>query len=345
MGTTFDVQGIEARAELVQKPQGAWRGSLGTQYYFRDFLAQGAEAYIAPNRTEQLSAFALQEYGDGPFQVEGALRYEKTRVDSVPLGLERDFGAFSGALGLAYENQGDDVLRAGINLSRVARAPSAEELYSNGPHIATQAYEVGDPDLAIERAWGAEAFIRGQKGSLDFSLAAYRNWFDDYIYLSETGAEEDGLPVFIHLQQDATYTGAEGEIGWTFLDTGNTTFHTDLRGEYVRAKLADGSNVPRIPPLSLTAALEAAGSSWKLRGEVEHYAAQNNIAGFETETDGFTMVNAIATWKPLAADPSLSVIVKAENIFDVTGRRHTSFTKDFVPMPGRNISITARMSL
>lgn len=344
VGTTFDVQGIEARAELVQKPQGAWRGSLGTQYYFRDFLAQGAEAYIAPNRTEQLSAFALQEYGDGPFQVEGALRYEKTRVDSVPLGLERDFGAISGALGLAYENQGADVLRAGINLSRVARAPSAEELYSNGPHIATQAYEVGDPDLAIERAWGAEAFIRGQKGSLDFSLAAYRNWFDDYIYLSETGAEEDGLPVFVHLQQDATYTGAEGEIGWTFFDTGSITFHTDLRGEYVRAKLADGSNVPRIPPLSLTAALEAAGSSWKLRGEVEHYAAQNNIAGFETETDGFTMINAIATWKPLAADPSLSVIVKAENIFDVTGRRHTSFTKDFVPMPGRNISITARMS-
>lgn len=79
VGTTFDVQGIDARAELVQAPQGAWRGSLGTQYYFRDFLAQGAEAYIAPNRTEQLSAFALQEYGDGPVQLEGALRYEKTR--------------------------------------------------------------------------------------------------------------------------------------------------------------------------------------------------------------------------------------------------------------------------
>ena len=345
VGTTFDVQGIEARAELVQNPHGAWRGSLGTQYYFRDFLAQGAEAYIAPNRTEQLSAFALQEYGDGPFQVEGAVRYEKTRVDSVPLGLQRDFGAVSGVLGLAYESQGEDVLRAGVNLSRVARAPSAEELFSNGPHIATQAYEVGDPDLAIERAWGVEAFVRGQAGALDYSLAAYRNWFDNYIYLSETGDEEDSLPVFLHLQQDATYTGAEGEIGWTFLDTGSTTFHTDLRGEYVRAKLADGSNVPRIPPLSFTAALETAGNNWKLRGEVEHAAAQNDVAAYETTTDGFTMVNAIATWKPLASDPSLSVILKAENIFDATGRRHTSFTKDFVPMAGRNISVTARMSL
>ncbi|MBX7514167.1 TonB-dependent receptor [Qipengyuania sp. GH38] len=342
VGTVFDVQGMEARAELIQNPNGRWRGSLGLQYYFRDFFAEGEEAYVAPNRTEQISLFALQEYGDGPIQLEGALRYETTNVDSVPLGVERDFDAFSGAIGLAYD--GPQAFRAGVNLSRVARAPSAEELFSNGPHIATQQFEIGDVDLGIERAWGAEIFARGRLGNVEFSVAAFKNWFDDYIYLSETGEEEDELPVFEYLQQDATYQGLEGELIWRFLDTGNFALTADLRGELVDAELSDGSNVPRIPPLSLMGALEASTGSLDLRGEVEWVDAQDEVAAFETPTDGFTFVNAIATWRPIAADPSVSVIVKAENIFDVTGRRHASFTKDFVPMAGRNFSASLRVS-
>lgn len=66
VGTVFDVQGIEARAEFIQRERGAWRGSFGTQYYVRDFDAVGTEAYVAPNRTQQFALFALQEYGNGP---------------------------------------------------------------------------------------------------------------------------------------------------------------------------------------------------------------------------------------------------------------------------------------
>ena len=343
VGTIFDVQGIEARAELVQDPVADLRGSVGLQYYFRDFFAEGAEAYIAPNRTEQLSVFALQEYGNGPVQLEGALRYESTDVDSVPLGLERSFDGFSGALGLAW--QADPSVRFGVNLSRVARAPSAEELFSEGPHIATQQFEIGDPDLTMERAWGAEVFARGIAGDFEFSLAAYRNWFDDYIYLSETGTEEDELPVFVYLQQDATYSGIEGELIWNFYEGDTLDLSADFRAEYIEAELADGSPVPRIPPLGLLGALVADAGDFSLRGEVEWFDAQRDVAAFETETDGFTLLNASATWRPLRGEPSVTVILKAENLLDETGRRHASFTKDFVPLPGRNVSVTLRMSI
>ena len=342
VGTVFDVQGIEARAELLQDPDSVLRGSIGTQYYFRDFAAEGAEAYVAPNRTEQISFFTLQEYGNGPLQLEGALRYEMTDVDSVPLGIQRDFDGVSGAIGLAYD--ATPTIRTGVNLSRVSRAPSAEELFSNGPHIATQQFEVGDPDLDVEKAWGVELFARGTVGPVDLSLAAYRSWFDDYIYLSETGAEEDELPVFEYLQQDATYSGIEGQIAWTFVDTPGFDLTADLRGEYIDAELDSGPNVPRIPPLSLMGALEADTGNLTLRGEVEWFDDQNEVAAFETPTDGFTFVNAAATWRPLQNDPTLAVILKAENIFDEEGRRHSSFTKDFVPLPGRNISVTLRLS-
>ena len=342
VGTVFDVAGIEARAELVQNTAGRWRGSWGLQYMARDFDAVGAEAYVAPNRTEQLALFALQEYGDGPIQLEGALRYETTDVDSVPLGLSRSFDTLSGAIGLAYD--GPRAFRAGVNLSRVARAPSAEELFSNGPHIASQAFEIGDPDLVTERAWGVELFARGRAGDLEFNLAAFKNWFDDYIYQLETGAEEDGLPVFQYLQQDATYAGVEGEVSYTFLDTANFDLTADLRAEYVRAKLSDGTDVPRIPPLGVMGALEASTGRFDVRGEVEWFADQTRTAPFETATDGFTMVNASITWHPLRGNDGVTLVLKADNIFDVTGRRHASFTKDFVPLAGRNISASLRAS-
>lgn len=342
VGTTFDVQSLESRLELVQNDRGASRGSVGIQYRFRDFFAEGAEAYIAPNLTDQFAVFALQEYGNGPFQVEVAARYEATRVEDTANRIERDYDAFSGAVGLAFE--GDDAFRTGVNLSRVERAPSAEELFSNGPHIATQAFEIGDPDLVPESAWGVEGFVRGRVAGIEFSGAVYHQWFDNYIYLTETGEEEDELPVFQYLQQDATYYGAEGEASFPIFDNGGFGLVGDVAATYIRAELDDGTNVPRIPPLSLLGGLELETDSFDVRGEVQWFAEQDEVAEFETPTDSFAFVNLSATWRPVRGQENIAVIVAADNVFDVTGRRHASFTKDFVPLPGRNFKASVRLS-
>ncbi|MXO86573.1 TonB-dependent receptor [Altererythrobacter aurantiacus] len=342
VGTVFDVSGIEARAELVQNPFGALRGSLGFQYYTRDFEAIGEEAFVAPNETEQFALFALQEYGNGPIQLEGSVRYENTSVDSMTLGIERDFDTISGAIGVAYE--ADDAFRTGVNVSRVARAPAGEELFANGPHIATQAFEIGDPDLESEKAWGVELFARGRRGDAEFSVAAFRNWFDDYIYLAQTGEEEDDLPVYAFLQQGATYTGIEGQLIYDFVDTDDLRLGTDLRAEYVRAELDDDTDVPRIPPLGLSAALFAEMGQFDARGEVEWYEDQTRVAPFETTTDGYTFVNASLAWRPFEDNDAIRLLVSVDNIFDVTGRRATSFTKDFVPLAGRNFKASIRAS-
>ncbi len=342
VGTTFDSEAIEARAELVQNPRGTSRGAIGLHYRFRDFAADGAEAYVAPNLTDQISVFALQEFGRGPFQIELAGRYELTDVSAPTLGLERDFDTLSGALGLIFE--GEETFRTGINLSRAERAPSAEELFSNGPHIATQAFEIGDPDLASEKAWGIEGFVRGKTDWATFNLAVFKQWFDDYIYLSETGDEEDELPVFAYLQQDAEYFGVEGDVRVPLLDTGSLALLADFAGSYVRATLGDGSNVPRIPPVSLLGALEAQTRAFDVRGEVQWFAEQDKVAAFETPTDGFTLVNALVSWRPLKTNENLTLQFAADNIFDVSGRRHASFTKEFVPMAGRNFRVSARLS-
>ncbi len=342
IGTTFDSKSIEARAELTQKETGPLRGSLGVQYTYRDFFAEGAEAYVPPNITDQFAVFALQEYGAGPFQIEGAGRVEFTDVEAQEVGVARDFTTFSGALGLVWE--GEQALRAGVNLSRVERAPSAEELFSNGPHIATQAFEIGDPTFDVESAWGVEAFARGTVGTAQFSVAVFQQWFDNYIFLEETPDEEDGLPVFVYRQDDANYFGVEGEVTFPFYNDGNLTLLTDLRGSYINAELDDGSAIPRIPPVELLGALEAQTPAFDFRAEVQWFGEQDDVAAFETETDAFTLVNASVAWRPLPSRENVTVLVGVDNIFDVVGRRHASFTKDFVPLAGRNAKASVRVS-
>ena len=342
VGTVFDSTSVEARAELVQNAGGVLRGSTGLQYQHRDFFAVGAEAYVPPNLTDQVAIFTLQELGTGPFQIEAAARAEFTNVEAQTLGIERDYDTFSGALGVVYE--GIEGIRIGLNGSRAERAPSAEELFSNGPHIATQAFEIGNPDLDTESAWGLEAYARGEIGAGTFNLAVYKQWFDNYIFLEETGLEEDDLPVFLYLQQDADFWGVEADFSYPVIDTDGFRLLTDLRASYVEAELADGTAVPRIPPLSLLGALEAQTQAFDVRGEVQWFDGQNRVTSFETPTDSFTLVNALVAWRPLADNQNVTVQIAADNIFDVNGRRHASFTKDFVPLMGRNFRASVRLS-
>ncbi|WP_324262036.1 TonB-dependent receptor [Altererythrobacter sp. H2] len=342
VGTVFDVKGMEARAVLEQANRNGWRGSLGVQYYYRDFDAFGAEAYVPKNRTDQFAVFGLQEVPLGPVQLELAGRYETTDVESRVIGAARSFDTFSGAVGLAHETE--QGLRFGVTGHRAERAPSAEELYSNGPHIATQAFEIGNPDLTTERAWGVEAFVRGRVGPVSVNVAVYRNWFDNFIYLNETGLEEDELPVFEYLQGDVDYMGVEGEVSVPIVDSGPFRLIADLRGDYIKAELSDGTPLPRIPPLRLLGALEAQTERFEVRGEVEWFDGQDRVTAFETPTESFTLVNASIAWKPFRGDRNVTVLLQGNNLFDVTARRHASFTKDFVPLAGRNVRLSVRTS-
>ncbi|MGV3555733.1 MAG: TonB-dependent receptor [Croceibacterium sp.] len=342
VGTTFDVEGVEGRVELIQRERGGWRGSVGGQYMQRDFSAVGAEAFVPPNQTEQLALFALQEVERGPVEVEFGGRWERTHVAAPTLGLAREFDAVSLAGGISHAVAGG--FRLGANVSRSERAPSAEELFADGPHIATQQFEIGDPSLGKETAWGVEAYARGDIGNARVSLAVYRNWFEDFVFLQDTGLEEDGLPVFRQAQQDADWFGVEAEASYPLLRRDAFTVVGDIQGDYVRATLADGSPVPRMPPLSLRGGLEYQSDPVDVRAELEWVSAQDRTAAFETATDGWTTANVSIAWKPVRGSNNVTIMLIGDNLFDVERRRHASFTKDFAPLAGRNVKLSAKLS-
>nr|WP_246255149.1 TonB-dependent receptor [Parasphingorhabdus flavimaris] len=344
IGTVFSVSGIEARAELVQADHDGWRGVIGSQILVRDFNAIGAEAFVPKNTIESWAFFTVQEADLGYLELEGALRFDQANISANSIDFDRSFNTVSAAVGVAYAPD-DNPFKIGANLSRSERAPSAEELLSNGPHIATQAFEIGNPDFTTEKSWGGELYARWDSDDLQLSATAYSNFFNDYIFEAATGAEEDGLPVFQYFQRDATYYGFEASASAVVARFGNFDLVADGVADYVHAKIDDGGGpVPRIPPLRLLGGLKAQSDNLDLRAEVEWSASQNKVAAFETTTDGFTMVNATAAWRPFGKDGGITLLASANNIFDVNARRHASFTKDYVPLSGRDIRVSAKFS-
>lgn len=343
VGTIFGTQGLEGRVEAVQAERDGWRGVTGGQFFLRDFEAIGAEAFVPPNDTTQLGLFTLQEFELARLELEGAARFEHADVAAPSLGLQRIFNVISLAAGASYEVA--PLVRVGLNLSRSERAPSAEELFSNGPHVATQAFEIGDPTLGEETNLGGELYARATIEGLRLNATAYYNRFEDYIFQAATGEEEDGLPIFQYFQADATHWGFELGASATVAKFGEWNVQVDGVADYVRATISDGGGpIPRIPPLRVLAGIEAESDSLDGRVEVEHVFDQDRVAAFETPTDSFTFVNASLTWRPWGRRNPTSLTASVNNLLDVDARRHASFTKDFAPLPGRDFRLGARFS-
>jgi len=348
IATTFLNQGWEGRIEARQATRNGWGGGFGAQYFQRDLSIDGAEKFLPPNLTRQFGLFALQTLDRGALKAEAGLRYEHSRLSAdadADLGnpaMRGGFDSVSGSVGASYAFARD--WRIGLNATRSERAPSAEELFANGPHAGTQSFEIGDPGLDTERSWGLEGTLRHTGGGLTFSASLFHNWFDGYIFEAPTGLIQDDLPVFQYRQSDARYFGVELEVSAHVAQLGDFLINLDGVADYVRATIDGAGPAPRIPPLRLLGGLEAQSNHVNGRIEVEWVSAQDRIAAFETRTGGHATVNASLAIHPFGRGNMSAIILSANNIFDVDARRHASFLKDYAPLAGRDLRISARFT-
>lgn len=197
---------------------------------------------------------------------------ETTRVFDV----EHEFTPVSLSAGVVWDFTSNYNL--GLSVSRSERAPSASELLSFGPHIGTGTYEVGalfdlDEDghlglseqaIVLETANNIDLTLRKTQGDVGFILNAFYNQVDNYYYQIDTGLyaqsghdhgdEEEGadehdhsseLPVYLFKTDDVVLHGFEAQIAWQLTNE----FKLDVFSDYVRARLKDGGDLPRTPPL------------------------------------------------------------------------------------------------
>jgi len=342
IGTAFYNDGVEGRLELTQAKHGVWSGVTGGQLMIRDFDVQGEEAFLPKNETQQYGVFTLQTFDFGRLKAEAGARYEYSTLAADAIGADRHFNAVSASAGASYELATG--WRLGANVSRTERAPTAEELFANGPHAGTEAYQIGDTNLRMEKSWGLEGVLRGSGEGYHVEVSAFYNRFSNFIYDVQNGEIEDDLPVYETHQGKATYYGFEIDGSLTLATLGEVKLVADGVADYVHAQVRSIGPAPRIPPLRLLGGLEAQSDKVDGRVEVEWVDDQDRTAAYETRTNGYTMVNSSIAFRPWGRDNGVSVVLSANNIFDVNARRHASYLKDYAPLAGRDFRLSVRAS-
>ncbi|ACL56186.1 TonB-dependent receptor [Methylobacterium nodulans] len=378
--STFKNREVEARLELqhvpVLLPFGTLTGALGIQADRRT-LGTGGEAntLLAPtdSRSNALYLFEELAVGNG-LRFQAAGRIEGARAtgtatqfpgdflpvegeEPVSFGRRRRFAPKSASFGILQDLPYD--LVASVTGSYVERAPSAFELYSRGPHDATETFEIGDPNLKKERARTIEVSLRRNVGPFRFEATGYHTRYTGFIYKRLTGARcdddfascgsGDELAQVVYTQQNAAFHGAEIAAQLDLIPIGNGFIGLDAQYDYVRATFDDGTFVPRIPPHRVGGGLFLRADGWFARINLLHAFAHTETAPFETVTPGYDNLRAEVSYtKPL--DPAvygaseITFGLSGSNLLDAVIRNSASFKKDEVALPGRSVRLfmTAR---
>lgn len=341
VGTVFGNQALEVRVELVHGEVGGWRGAYGVQAGRRDFEAVGEEAFVPGSRGSDIGLFVVERREWDRFNLEVGGRLERNRIS--PDTDDHGSASFTGvSASAAAEWRFTDDLHLRLGLDRAQRAPSAEELFSEGEHVATQAIELGDAGLGKETANNIELGLHWHGERVDFRASVYRTRFDDFIFLADTGEEDDGLPVRQWSQADADFQGAEAEVKVTLAENASGRHQLRLLADTVRGELRDGDNLPRIAPGRWGIGYGWSRGAWRASASALRHRGQERVAAFETATPGHTLVDADLAWSFMAGDTELELFAQGRNLTDREARVHTSFLKDQAPLPGRSLAVGLR---
>ncbi|WP_425480859.1 TonB-dependent receptor domain-containing protein [Montanilutibacter psychrotolerans] len=380
VGTVFDNSSREARLELVHRPWGGWNGAFGLQWSDRDFVAIGDEAFVPATQGSDTGLFWIGERDLGPLKLELGARHDRLDVRATPEALapqrrnDRKFEAQSLSASLRWNL--NEAMHLSFGIDRAQRAPTAEELFSNGLHVATGRIEVGDDALAVETANRAEIGLHWHSDRIELGVSAYTVRYDDFIYLASlesrrtpgTVLTDGGSEVNLWTQNDARFNGMEAEATLHLADNDSGAWDLRVFGDIVRgkldgtgsrdvalrvfhgdhthshdARLAGNGNLPRIAPARIGGELRWAAGPWRASLGAVRYLRQDDVAANEHESPGYTLVDAHLAWhRDGDGGNAFEVFVDGSNLLDEEARAHTSFLRDLAPLPGRGFAFGVR---
>lgn len=332
--TTFKSTGYDARLELVHQPVAAWEGVIGTQFGRQKLNITGEESLFAgPTTTDKWSLFALEhtQWNDVHFELAARFDQQKIEIDSPQKNYDDHAFSYSGAANWEFLPD----YKLSLVASHQERLPLAQELYAKGKHLATNTYEIGNENLDTEKSNNIELGFHYEGDKLNYHVHAYHNWFDDYIY-AQTLDRFENFRLVEYTQDKARFYGAEGEVSYQL----SPRYKASLFGDYVRGKIETEGNAPRIPGGRLGSKIDADfGDGFSGMAEYYHVFTQDKIAAYETETEGYNMVNLGLAYSARATDKTdYRIYVKANNLLDETVYNHASFLSN-IPQVGRNFTV------
>jgi iron complex outermembrane receptor protein len=342
-GTIFNSTGQEGRVDLVQRTRNGWNGAVGAQALKRRFEAIGAEAFVPATDITEQGIYTIQRLDRGPVGFEGGLRLDRRTLSAIPLGttteVKRDFNNVSASVAVFVRPARG--LFLGLSLAHNERAPSEVELFADGVHIATAAYETGDLGLQPEKVNTLEATVHYDAARFSGDLHVYSSKYDGFIDERPTGATFDvggeSFAVYRFVQTGATFHGFEVEGSYALWESGSSKLALEGQGDFVKAD-TDLGPAARIPPYSVTGRLAWTSTPFDAGIELRHVGRQTEVAQNELPTDSYSLLNLSVAWRPLT-DRNVTVFAEGHNLTNQEAREHVSFLKDVAPLPGRNFRV------
>jgi len=359
VGTTFSSRGNEVRLQAHHAPIGPLQGVIGLQSETLQFSALGEEAFVPGTNTRSNALFVVEELKAGAVTFSGGVRGERTRVTSdgdapdasearFGAAMAREFSPASASLGAQWAVGGG--WRLSASLGHTERAPAYYELFANGLHIATAAYERGDTTLGLERSRNAELGAAWKEGDNSVSLNLFETRFSRFISLEASGnsIDVDGTPVpeYVFRGVRARLRGLEIDGRWR---VATAPWPVDLTGglDLVRGNNLDsGEPLPRLAPLRLRSGLEAGPGAWRAGIGLRHAAQQDRVPATDTATPGHTLVDLWASWQQQWAIGDALLYLKLDNAGNRLAYNAASIPtlRDLAPLPGRALSAGLRLN-
>ena len=357
IGTAFDNEEVEGRVEFIHNPIGDWSGVVGFHYRHKDFAAVGVESYVLPSELETFGIFVLERTDIGQVHIDLGARFEHQDSNSET-GAQNDYDLFSASGGLNWDYAPG--YQVGLSASHAERAPAIEELYVQGPHLATATFEIGDANLAKEKSNNIDVYWRKTSGRFTATANLFYNRIDDYIYRQEQDLNGDGFadrvaenfdgnpanilapeddeePLLVYLtQDDAEFMGFEVEGIAHLLSGDSGALDLRLWADYVEGERSNDTNLARITPWRFGSGLTYSRGPLYASVKYTRVNEQDSTAPLETETDGYDLLELHAGYTFRVQDNTVTLFARATNLLDEEIRRHTSFVKEQAPLPGRS---------
>ena len=378
VGTTFSSRGSELRGQLKQAPlvvlggklASVLTGVLGLQLEQLDFAALGAEAFVPTTHSRSSGLFTLQELALPGITLSAGARLEQARVRSdgdapnaataaTPANAHfgspqvRDFSPRSYSVGavLPLDQALGAGWRASATLGSTQRAPAYYELFADGPHLATGAYERGDAQQQVERSRHAELGLQWQQPGSSLQAAVFSTRFANYIALAASGALRPGaaggqaLPEYRFSGVPARLSGLELEAKQR-LRSAPWQLDASANLDLVRgSNRSTGQALPRIAPARAQFRLDASQGAWRLGLQLRALARQDQVPASDSATPGALLVGLSASWQQHLAGADLLWYAKLDNLGDALAYNASTLptARWLAPTGGRALSAGLRL--
>ena len=336
---------------------------IGSELNYKQFLPSGF--YWTPKTDElNLSLYGFHQKEFDGFDLLGSIRIGYTSIAPNQNYLsfsnldaqevrDRNFKYFSSSIGLKKVINNFEVNTWIMN---TMRGPRVEELYSDGPHLGSYSYEIGEPNLELEKIYGLESSIKYNMTPLVISLSGFYNYSPYYYQMGKIGeCEED----FVIGEQHPCY-GADfiewgsGSSGWLYkyqtqgvesIIKGlefNLSYDYDLFEIVYDFSLVVGDNLTSGTPLSYMNPtkhminFEYKKESMKYKVRLSKIHSQDRLGEFETYTPSSFLIDFILGYNK----GNQNITIQFNNILDKEYYNHLSRIKSIIPESGRNVIIS-----